>query len=227
MMGSCSSTLGREHTPCSQSAQSDSLPLPRARRSASAAAPKAKTEKTSEQIQKDIQDIMRQITSSVTFLPTLEEQCASSSLWHPSSSVPLRVQPTSADLGLSLRSSRPRSLCSLADVFTILTYAKKDTEVPKEWIDSDPHMIIGNAEQVRALSLPTRALERAADTLSCCRYRSAFALSRPTATRCRASSRTGSGRTCSELLPSSLPSSFASSAFLGGTLSCTSALQLF
>jgi len=35
------------------------------------------------------------------------------------------------------------------DVFTILTYAKKDTEVPKEWIDSDPHMIIGNAEQVR------------------------------------------------------------------------------
>lgn len=35
------------------------------------------------------------------------------------------------------------------DVFTILTYAKKDTEVPKEWIDSDPHMILGNAEQVR------------------------------------------------------------------------------
>lgn len=34
------------------------------------------------------------------------------------------------------------------DVFTILTYAKKDTEVPKEWIDSDPHMILGNAEQV-------------------------------------------------------------------------------
>ena len=37
---------------------------------------------------------------------------------------------------------------SFLDVFTILTYAKKDTEVPKEWIDSDPHMIIGNAEQV-------------------------------------------------------------------------------
>ncbi|GAA6034378.1 hypothetical protein JCM8097_002695 [Rhodosporidiobolus ruineniae] len=82
---------------------------------ASAAAPKAKIEKTPEQVQKDIQDIMRQITSSVTFLPALEEKY----------------------------------------VFTILTYAKKDTEVPKEWIDSDPHMIIGNAEQVKLRSFST------------------------------------------------------------------------
>ncbi|GAA6002411.1 spindle checkpoint protein MAD2 [Rhodotorula paludigena] len=82
---------------------------------AGAAAPKAKVEKTPEQVQKDIQDIMRQITSSVTFLPSLEEKY----------------------------------------VFTILTYAKKDTEVPKEWIDSDPHMIIGNAEQVRLRSFST------------------------------------------------------------------------
>ncbi|TNY24495.1 HORMA domain protein [Rhodotorula diobovata] len=81
----------------------------------SAAAGKAKAEKTPEQVQKDIQDIMRQITSSVTFLPSLEEKY----------------------------------------VFTILTYAKKDTEVPKEWIDSDPHMIIGNAEQVRLRSFST------------------------------------------------------------------------
>ncbi|GAA5969734.1 hypothetical protein JCM11641_008021 [Rhodosporidiobolus odoratus] len=76
---------------------------------------KAKTEKTPEQVQKDIQDIMRQITSSVTFLPSLEEKY----------------------------------------VFTILTYAKKDTEVPKEWIDSDPHMILGNAEQVKLRSFST------------------------------------------------------------------------
>lgn len=34
-------------------------------------------EKTPEQVQKDIQDIMRQITSSVTFLPSLEEKCKS------------------------------------------------------------------------------------------------------------------------------------------------------
>ncbi|BGP23580.1 mitotic spindle assembly checkpoint protein MAD2 [Rhodotorula toruloides] len=74
-----------------------------------------KQEKTPEQVQKDIQDIMRQITSSVTFLPSLEDKY----------------------------------------VFTILTYAKKDTEVPKEWIDSDPHMIIGNAEQVKLRTFST------------------------------------------------------------------------
>ncbi|GAA5852645.1 hypothetical protein JCM8547_002577 [Rhodosporidiobolus lusitaniae] len=83
--------------------------------SSSSTAPKAKTEKTPEQVQKDIQDIMRQITSSVTFLPALEEKY----------------------------------------VFTILTYAKKDTDVPKEWLDSDPHMIIGNAEQVKLRSFST------------------------------------------------------------------------
>jgi mitotic spindle assembly checkpoint protein MAD2 len=54
-------------------------------RPAAAPAPlKSKTEKTPEQVQKDIQDIMRQITSSVTFLPSLEEKCAFSSL-HSSS----------------------------------------------------------------------------------------------------------------------------------------------
>ncbi|GAA5965173.1 hypothetical protein JCM8115_005377 [Rhodotorula mucilaginosa] len=76
---------------------------------------KPKGEKTPEQVQKDIQDIMRQITSSVTFLPALEEQY----------------------------------------VFTILTYAKKDAEVPKEWLNSDPHMILGNAEQVKLRSFST------------------------------------------------------------------------
>ncbi|KWU42145.1 HORMA domain protein [Rhodotorula sp. JG-1b] len=79
------------------------------------ASAKPKGEKTPEQVQKDIQDIMRQITSSVTFLPALEEQY----------------------------------------VFTILTYAKKDAEVPKEWLNSDPHMILGNAEQVKLRSFST------------------------------------------------------------------------
>ena len=34
-------------------------------------------------------------------------------------------------------------------MFNILVYTDLDTAVPKEWIDSDPHMITGNAEQVR------------------------------------------------------------------------------
>lgn len=107
---------------------------------------KAKTDKTPEQVQKDIQDIMRQITSSVTFLPSLEEKCTSPPL--------CSAVPRSA--GRSARHTEKvtnETYDRLADVFTILTYAKKDTEVPKEWIDSDPHMIIGNAEQVSLFPL--------------------------------------------------------------------------
>lgn len=48
---------------------------------------------------------------------------------------------------LTLERGNPTHLFP-ADVFTILTYAKKDAEVPKEWLNSDPHMILGNAEQV-------------------------------------------------------------------------------
>lgn len=101
-------------------------------------------------MQKDIQDIMRQITSSVTFLPSLEEQCAS--LLSDSFRRPGRARRGPPSRGRCDR-SRTLSTSSSTDVFTILTYAKKDTEVPKEWIDSDPHMIIGNAEQVRLLVL--------------------------------------------------------------------------
>lgn len=70
--------------------------------------PSKKADLTEEQIQKDIQAIMRNITSTVAFLPALRDKCA----------------------------------------FTILAYTDKDTEVPTEWMDSDPHGIKGNAEQV-------------------------------------------------------------------------------
>ncbi|KAM0754674.1 HORMA domain protein [Meredithblackwellia eburnea MCA 4105] len=75
----------------------------------------AKPERTQSEIQKDIQDTIRQIVSSVTFLPVVEEKC----------------------------------------VFNILVYTDKDTKVPTEWIDSDPHMISGNAEQVKLRSFST------------------------------------------------------------------------
>ncbi|KDE07094.1 hypothetical protein MVLG_02664 [Microbotryum lychnidis-dioicae p1A1 Lamole] len=71
--------------------------------------------KTPEDIQRDIQQIMRQITSSVTFLPALQDQYT----------------------------------------FTILSYAKKNAPVPKEFIDSDPHMIVGEAESVKLRSFST------------------------------------------------------------------------
>ncbi|SCV67451.1 BQ2448_5062 [Microbotryum intermedium] len=74
-----------------------------------------KRTKTPEDIQRDIQQIMRQITSSVTFLPALQDQYT----------------------------------------FTILSYAKKDAPVPKEFVDSDPHMIVGEAESVKLRSFST------------------------------------------------------------------------
>lgn len=39
-----------------------------------------KKDKTEKEVQGEIREIMKQITSSVTFLPILEEQCE----WHPS-----------------------------------------------------------------------------------------------------------------------------------------------
>ncbi|KAK4704123.1 mitotic spindle assembly checkpoint protein MAD2, partial [Phenoliferia sp. Uapishka_3] len=92
----------------------EDVPKPGEKENAAPAKP-AKPEKTNAEIQKDIQDTIRQIVSSVTFLPVVEEKC----------------------------------------VFNILVYTDLDTKVPTEWIDSDPHMISGNAEQVKLRSFST------------------------------------------------------------------------
>ena len=39
--------------------------------------------------------------------------------------------------------------------FNILIYADRDAEVPVEWVDSDPHLIQRNVEQVRLRSFST------------------------------------------------------------------------
>jgi len=39
--------------------------------------------------------------------------------------------------------------------FNLLVYADRDAEVPVEWVDSDPHFIQKNAEQVRLRSFST------------------------------------------------------------------------
>lgn len=72
---------------------------------------KPKGEKTPEQVQKDIQDIMRQITSSVTFLPALEEQCElpcfvreHAPVWRVSQDLPHQSK-------LTLERGKPLCLC--------------------------------------------------------------------------------------------------------------------
>lgn len=85
-------------------------------------------------MQKAVQDIMRQITATVTFLPAIEEKCEfsrPSSLW-----------TSKTDLEGAREST---------GVFNILVYTDKDTAVPSTWQDSDPHNIAGNAEQVSSL----------------------------------------------------------------------------
>ncbi|SGZ28569.1 BQ5605_C027g10376 [Microbotryum silenes-dioicae] len=90
--------------------------------------------KTPEDIQRDIQQIMRQITSSVTFLPALQDQCK---FLH------------------CFVYAQGAFFFSSENTFTILSYAKKDAPVPKEFIDSDPHMIVGEAESVKLRSFST------------------------------------------------------------------------
>lgn len=51
------------------------------------------------------------------------------------------------------RGTAERSADSSTGVFNILVYTDLDTAVPKEWLDSDPHMINGQAEQVRGGAL--------------------------------------------------------------------------
>ncbi|KAI9225969.1 MAG: DNA-binding protein [Piptocephalis tieghemiana] len=72
--------------------------------------------KGEEDVNKEIQAIIRQITASITFLPMLDSDCS----------------------------------------FNLLAYTNKDTEVPMGWVDSDPHLIQKNAEQVRLRSFSTQ-----------------------------------------------------------------------
>lgn len=94
-----------------------------------------KPERTTAEIQKDIQDTIRQIVSSVTFLPVVEEKCESD--------------------GWLSGWGRPANVRRSTGVFNILVYTDLNTEVPLEWVDSDPHMISGNAEQVRRTVVPS------------------------------------------------------------------------
>lgn len=97
--------------------------------------PKPKTKakaKTEKEVQGEIREIMKQITSSVTFLPILEEPCTSSG-----------QQSDKADG---------------QGTFTLLAYTSTspDTAIPATWDDADPHLIDrGQVEQVRLRSFST------------------------------------------------------------------------
>lgn len=92
-------------------------------------------------MQSEIREIMKQITSSVTFLPILEEQCESG---FPTFNQRQPRSRTGADYGTG--------------TFTLLAYTNEsgDVAVPATWGDADPHLIDkGKVEQVRLRSFST------------------------------------------------------------------------
>lgn len=97
-------------------------------------AQKKKKDKTEKEVQGEIREIMKQITSSVTFLPILDEECE----W--------------------LREGEGAALTPNIGTFTILAYTNDspDVAIPQTWGDADPHLIDrGKVEQVRLRSFTT------------------------------------------------------------------------
>jgi mitotic spindle assembly checkpoint protein MAD2 len=98
-------------------------------------------------VQGEIREIMKQITSSVTFLPILEEPCGCYGYLRPS--------------------RRHRSFWIFAGelvahdhtgTFSLLAYTNDspDVAIPSTWDDADPHLIDrGKVEQVRLRSFST------------------------------------------------------------------------
>lgn len=98
-------------------------------------------EKSDKEIMREIQAIMRQIASSITYLPCLDEACKNNTQ-------PLYFLPSWRDL-LNLNDD------DYTGVFDVLAYADKDVEVPFTWIESDPKLI-ENPQMVKLHSFDTK-----------------------------------------------------------------------
>ncbi|KAK7850057.1 mitotic spindle checkpoint protein mad2 [Quercus suber] len=85
-------------------------------------------EKSDKEIMREIQAIMRQIASSITYLPCLDEACKNHTSF-----------PNYFNCG----------------VFDVLAYTDKDIAVPFTWIESDPKLI-ANPQMVKLHSFDTK-----------------------------------------------------------------------
>lgn len=112
-----------------------------------------KKNKTEKEVQAEIQGIMKQITSSVTFLPILDEECECTTSWAAAQDQARRIKLD----GRPHFHIEPPSLTPTG-TFTILAYTDDapDTAIPSTWDDADPHLIDrGKVEQVRLRSFTT------------------------------------------------------------------------
>ncbi|KAK8526342.1 hypothetical protein V6N12_020815 [Hibiscus sabdariffa] len=102
-------------------------------------------EKSDKEIMREIQAIMRQIASSITYLPCLDEpfSCPHTSFGHGSSS-------SAGGFIVSL----PLDVL-FTGVFDVLAYTDTDVAVPFTWIESDPKLI-ANPQMVKLHSFDTK-----------------------------------------------------------------------
>ena len=101
-------------------------------------------EKSDKEIMREIQAIMRQIASSITYLPCLDEACKNHSSF-----------PNYVNCAWCLFQSPFVCAYFLLGVFDVLAYTDKDVAVPFTWIESDPKLI-ANPQMVKLHSFDTK-----------------------------------------------------------------------
>lgn len=110
-------------------------------------------EKSDKEIMREIQAIMRQIASSITYLPCLDETCKQLC-------TPMNLSFTYMDFffifGIFVLLIEWQSLFVVCvGVFDVLAYTDKDVAVPFTWIESDPKLI-ANPQMVKLHSFDTK-----------------------------------------------------------------------
>lgn len=109
-------------------------------------------EKSDKEIMREIQAIMRQIASSITYLPCFDETCKQ--LCTPMN-LSLDFFFFLAILSFQLNNVYSSLFVVCAGVFDVLAYTDKDVAVPFTWIESDPKLI-ANPQMVKLHSFDTK-----------------------------------------------------------------------
>lgn len=103
-------------------------------------------EKSDKEIMREIQAIMRQIASSITYLPCLDEPCKKDNSGdHFGDTVHMLMGLFDFEILLLV----------FVGVFDVLAYTDKDVAVPFTWIESDPKLI-ANPQMVKLHSFDTK-----------------------------------------------------------------------
>lgn len=113
-------------------------------------------EKSDKEIMREIQAIMRQIASSITYLPCLDEPCKNRTTCCTKDHEKVLPRPHTVHLFhfvLFYLQSEYGYLVS--GVFDVLAYTDTDVAVPFTWIESDPKLI-ANPQMVKLHSFDTK-----------------------------------------------------------------------